>query len=303
MKDKNIVLLKRISIIAVLTAAAYAGTFIQIKLPTGDMIHLGNFVMILAALLLGGIEGGLVGSLGMGLYDIQFYLNKPTTVIRTFLLKFLVGFLVGYLFRLVIKKKIKTDHLLIASTVFFLLLFGVSLGFFIVGDKTDLSFKTGLIAYVSNFFFTGKKVGISLYIPIFSILFASGMILALVFERKLSTRSKAALFAITIAILVNILGEFLLRWALEGFKSTVLDKIPDGFAISLATATSKIPGSLITGFISVILATLIYEPIYRGVKDLDSFKDDTLILEEEQELEKEDKADIQVNEIEEKKAF
>ncbi len=274
--NKKEILLKKGVLIAMLIALCFGATRINIPMPTGDMIHLGNFVMILTALLLGGLEGGLVGSLGMGLYDLVFFSNRPFTILRTFILKFIVGFLVGYLFRLILKKKIKTDGLLIASTIFFVLLFGTSLTLFFIGDLSTLSFKTGLVSSVSNFLLSGKTVKVSLYIPIFSVLFAVGMILALIYSKKLSIRSKAALFAITVAILTNILGEFIFRWILEGINNVVFLDVADGFTVSLITATSKIPGSLITGFISVILAGLIYEPVYKGVKNLDIFKDNTV---------------------------
>ena len=274
--NKKEILLKKGVLIAMLIALCFGATRINIPMPTGDMIHLGNFVMILTALLLGGLEGGLVGSLGMGLYDIVFFSNRPFTILRTFILKFIVGFLVGYLFRLILKKKIKTDGLLIASIIFFVLLFGTSLTLFFIGDLSKLSFKTGLVSSVSNFLLSGKTVKVSLYIPIFSILFAVGMILALIYSKKLSIRSKAALFAITVAILTNILGEFIFRWILEGINNVVFLDVADGFTVSLITATSKIPGSLITVFISVILAGLIYEPVYKGVKNLDIFKDNTV---------------------------
>ena len=271
-------ILSKITIIALFTALAFVGVFIQIKMPTGDMVHLGNFVMILAALLLGGLEGGLVGSLGMGLYDLIYYTSKPSTIIRTFVLKFLIGFLVGYLFRLILKKKLNTKYLLIGATSFFLLVFGVSLGLFLNGDFVDFSFSNGLSSNFANFLGSGKTVKISLYIPIFSLIFAIGTVLSIVFERKLSTRSKAALFAILSAVLLNIIGEFILRWLLEGTFNVLVSDLNDGFTVSLATATSKIPGSLITGFLSVFLAVLIYEPIYRGVKNLTVFKDDTVDL-------------------------
>ncbi len=271
-------ILSKITIIALFTALAFVGVFIQIKMPTGDMVHLGNFVMILAALLLGGLEGGLVGSLGMGLYDLIYYTSKPSTIIRTFVLKFLIGFLVGYLFRLILKKKLNTKYLLIGATSFFLLVFGVSLGLFLSGDFADFSFSNGLSSNFANFLGSGKTVKISLYIPIFSLIFAIGTVLSIVFERKLSTRSKAALFAILSAVLLNIIGEFILRWLLEGTFNVLVSDLNDGFTVSLATATSKIPGSLITGFLSVFLAVLIYEPIYRGVKNLTVFKDDTVDL-------------------------
>ena len=278
---KSKILMARILIIAIFTALCTAMTFVQVKMPTGDMIHLGNFVMIMSALLLGGIEGGLVGSLGMGIYDLIFYSSKPSTIIRTFILKFLIGFIVGFTFRLILKKKLNTTKLLIGATSFLGFLFVSSLILFLIGDKTDLSFKTGLLSYVNNFLGSGKTVKVSLYIPIFSFIFTLGMTFAIIFSRKMSERRKAALFAITLAILVNILGEFLLRWLLEGIFNTYVSEIKNGFAVSLATATSKIPGSLITGFISVTLSILIYEPIYLGVRHLPNFKDDTKTTEEE----------------------
>lgn len=290
MNEKQKIIFKRIIVIAMLVALCFVGTFIQIKMPTGDMVHLGNFVMIMAALLLGGLEGGAVGSLGMGLYDIIFYTTKPSTIIRTFILKFLVGFLVGFLFRLVLKKKIKTEILLIASTIFFVLVTGVSLIFFFIGDKSSFGFSNGLISVIQ--LSGGKTLKVSLLIPIFSLLFAIGMGVALILSKKLSTRSKAALFAITIAVLVNILGEFLLRWSLEGIFNITVESLSftDAFTTSLITATSKIPGSLITGFISILLAVLIYEPVYFGVKHLDAFKDDTVDLIDEEKKQNNDES-------------
>ena len=233
MNEKRQLLLKRLMIIAILTAACCGATFIQIKMPTGDMVHLGNFVMIMAALLLGGIEGGIIGSFGMGLYDLIMYTQKPSTIIRTFILKFLIGFIVGYVFRLILKKKANTTYLLAGASVFFLAVFGVSLGFFIAGDKAELAFSTGLVAKVANFFGSGKTVGISLYIPIFSLIFAIGMVFAIIFQHKMSRRSKAALFAITVAVLVNILGEFILRWVLEGTFNVLVSDLSDGFTVSI----------------------------------------------------------------------
>ncbi len=293
MNEKKRIILKKVIIVAMLIALCFAATFIKIDMPTGDMVHLGNFVMIMAALLLGGIEGGLVGSLGMGLYDIIFYSNRPTTIIRTFILKFIVGFLVGFLFRLVLKKKVSTKALLISSIAFFLALFGISLTLFLVGNKDGFSFANGLTASI---LVSGKAVKISLYIPIFSLLFAAGLTVALILSRKLSSRSKAALFAITIAVLVNILGEFLLRWLFEGAYNTLIGGLAaeNAFSASLLTATSKIPGSLITGFASILLAVLVYEPVYLGVKNLEVFNDDTLQYDERKEAE-ENKEEISLN--------
>ncbi len=284
-------LLKKVVIVAIFSALCCAGTFIQIRMPAGDFVHLGNFVMIVAALLLGGIEGGLVGSLGMGLYDLIYYSNKPSTILRTFILKFIIGFIVGALFRLILKKKLKVNLLMYISVFVFFTIFVISLIFFILGDKSNLSFENGLNSIYSNFLGSGKSVKISIYIPIFSGIFMVGSILASIFSHKFSRRRQAALFAITMAVLVNIIGEFFLRWLLEGI-------ILSGFDISLVTATSKIPGSLITGLISVFLAVLIYEPIYFAVKNTPLFKDDTV---SEEEIEKEKEIEIELSEDDLKK--
>ena len=284
-------LLTEIIIVAVFTALCFTMTFVQVKMPTGDMVHLGNFVMILAALLLGGLVGGLVGSLGMGLYDLIFYTQKPSTIIRTFILKFIVGFLVGYLFRLVLKRKLKTKTLLTISGIFFFSLAVISLILFFVGDRSNLSFKTGLVSDLTQVFHLSKKIKVSLYIPIFSFVFSIVFLVSFILDKNLSERSKAALFAMTVAVIVNILGEFILRWLLEGIFNVFVSDIKNGFSVSLVTATSKIPGSLITAFLSVVLAVLIYEPVYLGVKNLSFFKEhvenDTEDITEEVEENKE----------------
>ncbi|MFI3214522.1 MAG: ECF transporter S component [Eubacteriales bacterium] len=74
-------------------------TFLQIKiaLPGGDAtsIHLGNAVCVLGALILGGMYGGLGGSLGMtigDLFDPIYILYAP----KTFILKLCIGLIVGF---------------------------------------------------------------------------------------------------------------------------------------------------------------------------------------------------------------
>lgn len=289
--------LKRIIVIAVLIALCFSATFIQIKMPTGDMVHLGNFVMILAALLLGGIEGGLVGSLGMGIYDLIFYFSKPSTILRTFILKFLIGFIVGYLFRLILKKKLKPEKILLAFSIFFLLLFTGSIILFFTADLSTVNFENGLSSTFHNVFGDDESIKISLLIPVFSLLFGIGMIISLILAHTFSYRSKAALFAITIAILVNILGEFVFRWLLEGFFNIYVYSKGTGFSESLITATAKIPGSLITGFISILLTALIYEPVYKGVKTSAEFKDDTINLIDEEKEENKETDEIKTEDV------
>ncbi len=67
--------------------------------PVGPMfVHFGNLIVVLAALLVGGWQGGMAGSVGMGLYDI---LNgHADSSPKTFILKFLIGLTVGVVFSL-----------------------------------------------------------------------------------------------------------------------------------------------------------------------------------------------------------
>lgn len=84
---------------ALLAALCYVSfTYLQIKIPMpgGDAtsIHIGNAFCVLAALLLGGVYGGLAGAIGMGIADIMdpIYI---TVAPKTFLLKLCIGLVVG----------------------------------------------------------------------------------------------------------------------------------------------------------------------------------------------------------------
>ncbi len=266
MNNKNKKIFNKTIIIAMFTALCCAATFVQIRMPAGDFVHLGNFVMIVSALLLGGIAGGIVGSLGMGIYDLIFYINKPTTILRTFILKFLIGFLVGFIFRLLIKKDINTKKILYLLFSLFIILSIGSIILFALSDKQGFSFSNGFSGKYNNIFGSKNTLKISLYVPIFSVIFTIATLLSIIGANKLSKRSMAALVSVLIAIFVNVLGEFLLRFLLEGlFLSS--------FKTSIIVATSKIPGSLITGFITVLLSTLVYEPVYRALSNNELFRE------------------------------
>lgn len=100
MKQKNNKVYK-IAMTGLMAALSYVVfTFLQIKitLPGGDAtsIHLGNAVCVLAALLLGGVYGGIGGALGMtigDLFDPVYIVYAP----KTFLLKFCIGLITGFI--------------------------------------------------------------------------------------------------------------------------------------------------------------------------------------------------------------
>ena len=87
-----------LTLAAMFAALCYVGfTFFQIKVPVGDSstsFHLGNVFCVLAALCIGGLWGGLAGSVGMTIGDLldPVYI---TSAPKTFLLKLCIGLITG----------------------------------------------------------------------------------------------------------------------------------------------------------------------------------------------------------------
>ena len=95
-RNQTILKLAQTALMAALCFVSF--TFLQIKIPMpgGDAtsIHIGNAFCVLAALLLGGVYGGLAGSVGMTIADIMdpvYILGAP----KTFVLKLCIGLIVG----------------------------------------------------------------------------------------------------------------------------------------------------------------------------------------------------------------
>lgn len=90
----------KITVTGLMAALCYVSfTYIQIPIPVpgGDNValHIGNAFCVLAALLLGGVYGGLAGSLGMTVADLldpRYITSAP----KTFILKFLIGLIAGF---------------------------------------------------------------------------------------------------------------------------------------------------------------------------------------------------------------
>ena len=112
MESRNQTLIK-VTETALMAALCYVTfTFLQIKipLPGGDAssFHIGNAVCVLAALMLGGVYGGLAGAIGMSIADIMdpVYI---TVAPKTFLLKFCIGLIVGLVAHKIAKINESTD--------------------------------------------------------------------------------------------------------------------------------------------------------------------------------------------------
>ena len=96
---KNKENLRKLCTAALFAALCYIGfTFCKIDIPVGaekTAFHLGNVFCVLAALLLGGLWGGLAGAVGMTIADLTT--AYVTSAPKTFVLKLCIGLITGLL--------------------------------------------------------------------------------------------------------------------------------------------------------------------------------------------------------------
>ena len=98
----------KIAVVGLMAALANVSfTFLQIKIPTPGgttSFHLGNTFVVLAALLIGGVPGGIAGAIGMGIGDLLdpvYVTYAPKTII----LKLMIGIVTGLVAHKVFKIK------------------------------------------------------------------------------------------------------------------------------------------------------------------------------------------------------
>lgn len=247
--------LYQITLTAIFAALAFAGTFIQIPLPTGGMVHLGNFVVIIAALLCGGLVGGIAGGIGCGLYDLLIY-SSWDGFVKYLILKFVMGMIVGYTFRFLLKRKDKINTTLCLS------ISGAAILLFTT--VTLILFLTGNISLSSSI------VNKNLYIVLVCVLaYLVGVliIVAAVFGLKLGRVHRLVMVSVTLSVVVNIILEFIAKIIL----SLTLDSL--SFQASLIKGFSTMPSCILTGAVTLILGTLIYPPLYKATKSINYFNE------------------------------
>lgn len=93
---KNTKTMAQIAIFAAVNYAVFTFGKIDIPLAAGSSvaIHVANAVVVVSALLLGPIEGGIAGAIGLSIADIldpRYIASAP----KTFFLKFCIGFISG----------------------------------------------------------------------------------------------------------------------------------------------------------------------------------------------------------------
>lgn len=221
-------------LIALFAALSYV--VLYIKIPMGEQfVHMGNMVTILAALLIGGWQGGLSGSIGMGLYDIFFY---PTSVVKTLILKFGIGLFTGLIARVVHRHPDRSPRKGLAAA-------------------SAVSLAIGLVLLAGRLFRLGGLADVTPVATVF--LLVLGVLLGLLLLASLKTDklNNEVLFATlgaTVGILWNIVGEFLFA---------LVTKMLAGMSFEAAAiaALLKIPASFVNGSFSIFGAVLLYVPL------------------------------------------
>lgn len=104
----------KLSCAAMMAALCYIGfAFLKIDIPvpgTGGKtaFHLGNVFCVLAALIFGGVWGGLSGAVGMTMGDL--FGGYATSAPKTFLMKLLIGLIAGLFAHKVFKLDSETNR-------------------------------------------------------------------------------------------------------------------------------------------------------------------------------------------------
>jgi len=173
-----------ITFIALFAAISYISLMLFF-FPVGPMyVHFGNLVVVVAALLVGGWQGGLAGSIGMGLYDI--FNGHADSSPKTFLLKFLIGLTVGLVYNF-FKKRKKYP----------------TVALFISGIASLIIALTLLFANTEKF-----NGSIAILCPIFIIIGILCVIFAAL-KTRFSQKTASAIVGAACGMMVNIVGETL----------------------------------------------------------------------------------------------
>ncbi len=270
---------------ALFAALCFIGaSYIQVPMPTGK-VHLGNMICILASLLIGGVYGGIAGSVGMGLSDIIHGYGLASSV-RTFILKFFMGLIAGLVFRFILKKKINVKKL----TIIFLIILGI-----LAITTITLSAVSYNNAFTVSYMKDGKEViksfKIHWIIPLFiSILFIISII-DLILEKKLGKLSGVALISASAGIAFNIFGEVYIKALLYYWISASYSTLNDAYLYAIA----GLPSTIITSVVTVTFIGFIYYPIYRATKDFNPVDYASQFIDEEKDVDKEIEYEIEKN--------
>ncbi|HHW45298.1 MAG TPA: ECF transporter S component [Clostridiales bacterium] len=220
-----------ISLIAALCYVALMLVFVPFE---SMYIHFGNLIVVTAALLIGGWQGGLAGSVGMGLFDL---LNgHAATFPATFILKFLIGFTTGLVFKRLSKKgRYPRILLLVAGGVAVLL-----------AVLINIVFAAGIISILLTVLF-----------GVLGLLFLGLSFL----DRRFNAKTANAIFAAACGMGVNIVGEIIKRL----ISNMLLGSDP---MAALTLAFMKQGSTLINAFFAIIGGVALFLPLEKPLGKL-----------------------------------
>ncbi|HHV51096.1 MAG TPA: ECF transporter S component [Candidatus Avimonas sp.] len=239
--DKKLLRMVLMALFAALAYLAPLVIHIPYPAPSGKpFVHPGNMVVVLAALLLGGWQGGLSGAIGLGLYDItQGYIIEAP---KNMLLKFGIGFFTG----LVFSRGRKNDGGKPRIPLFIISAVSFCLGGIILAGK---------ISGWAGF----EKVSFVAYLFMFILGLLLLLIALLSFKYPFFDRE------LMYAAMGSVTG---MAWNLVGYFSTkVLGLLIQGSEFNAAVTTSllSMPASIINAGFSIVGAIILYQPLKRAL--------------------------------------
>ena len=251
--------INKLIMISLFAALTFVGCLIQIPLPSGGMVHLGNLVIIVSALLCGGLVGGLSGAIGAGMYDLLIY-SSVDGMIKYFILKFVMGFIVGYSFRFLLKRKTINASLINITLGALLIVF------------TTLALILSLNGYIS---LSSKITNVKLYLIIvacFGYLLSLILLISGIISIKIKDIYKKSITAISISIVINVVLEFILKIVF----SMIIDSLE--FEAAFIKGVSTMPACILTGTVTLYLGVLIFPLIFKATKNVTMINDDIKLL-------------------------
>lgn len=206
--------------------------------PVGNpFIHFGNLFVILCALLFGGWQGGLAGSIGMGLYDIMGGYGWATA--KTVVLKFGIGIFTGLVMYYGRKHPDKP-----AKRALFI--------------TSGISLAVGVFLLYAKYHIDGFEDMASLAYIFLFVLCVITLIVAML-AKNLKNDILFATLGACAGIAFNVVGEFV---------GGVIMKMIAGSNISAAMVASllSLPATFINGVFSIIGAVLLYLPLKSAIR-------------------------------------
>lgn len=218
-------------------ALSFVALFFKIPI-AGQFVHVGNAVTLLAALLLGGVYGGLSGSIGMGLFDLIYY---PSSLPTTLVLKFGIGLFTGLIFRYGRRHPERSAHTGLA----------VACALFLLGGALSLW------GYLAR-----PDAAAALLASVFMLVVGTALAVVLCVSWRTKKLSRTVLWAIlgcTVGIAWNVSGEFLWK---------VVSNLLLGMEFSAAVTQTllAIPATFINGSFSIFVAVLLYVPLQAALR-------------------------------------